>query len=181
MEKMRRGWYNPKSWIYRLIFSFILLVLVTALIIILKPSWALWKVIILAVLVWLMSFFISPSFGMLFIRRFFKKRFGFKASKLPGMKVAEQQIVDHVLSLLAFELSGCFRNETMVQQKPLEEGRNRVFGEYLEDLKEREKELRSAARIVKKTKRAFWDAHMLAKALRYEVKDRYSDYCESKT
>lgn len=179
MGKIRRGWYDPDSDRYALILGFGLFFFVYLPLSLLAPCTRNFEMFVaVAISVVVVTLLSSSKFGMLFVRRLFKKRFGFKPSKLAGMKVAEQQTVDHVLSSWAGALSGCFTKEASIREKQFEKSRTKVLKEYLEDLKERETELRSAARIVKKNKRQFWSAYMLAKALGYKVRAKYSDYIE---
>lgn len=168
---MKRRWYYDDDSIgYAWILALSIYTLLTLFRICVFHTHLWWAFLLSAGISGLFGAIFSSRFGRVFTGWFFRKRFGFKPSRLAGIKDIEQRMVNQVLHNLAIEMDNAFKEQTAVYNQPIG---NSIT---VEDHKKREEKLRELDRTIKQAKEAFWNSHFLTKDRGFFVKDKYSDY-----
>ena len=104
----------------------------------------------------------------------FKRTFGFRPSRVIGMKSHEQEFVERKLQTLARYFHSCTETQKQILAQKASEGD--TLTEIEKNLRAHSQSLRDAAQSVKWAKTSFWQAHKLAKRQGYYTQAKHTDY-----
>jgi hypothetical protein len=104
----------------------------------------------------------------------FEKTFGFKPSRIPGMRAHEKAVIAKKLEERAQNFYLYEQNERELQNETVETGA--TLEETEKNLRDYQTRLQWRREDVQHAKKRFWEEHKLAKDRGYKVKDKYMEY-----